>query len=175
MSMIIAITGHRPKYLNNEYSGGPITDYICVRLQEIIDKHKPDAMISGMALGVDTVWAKLALKNDTPLIAAIPFDGQEKRWSDLDQEIYHNILNDPLTREEVIGDIEKESASTLFKKRNQWLVDNCDMLVAVLINKNDKLYIHSGTAHAAKYAESQGVRVIYIDPLGGTVGEPCGE
>lgn len=70
--MIITVTGHRPKYLGNEYNlVGPYSDYIRKELQKIIDERQPIQMISGMALGVDTMWALLAIKNKIPLIAAL--------------------------------------------------------------------------------------------------------
>jgi uncharacterized phage-like protein YoqJ len=165
--MIIAITGHRPKYLNNEYNGGPITDYICVELQKIIDKYKPYKMISGMALGVDTIWAELALSNEIPLIAAVPFPGQKDIWPEYSRARYSKIL-DQAHRIQVISEKYDFHA---FHKRDEWMVDYCDMLIAVLHKEN----VSSGTAHTAKYGEKQGVKVIYIDPFGGPVGEPCGE
>lgn len=78
--MVIAVTGHRPNKLGNEYSmNGPISTKIYNRLCEIVDEYKPDRMISGMAIGVDMIWANVAIRKNIPFIAAIPFIGQESK------------------------------------------------------------------------------------------------
>ena len=62
--MRIAITGHRPNKLGNDYDlTGLLIQKIKVKLQEIINDKRPTHLISGMALGIDTLWAQLALEN----------------------------------------------------------------------------------------------------------------
>lgn len=54
--MIIAVTGHRPDKLGNEYSmDGPYLKYIAEQFDSIIERCKPKEGISGMALGVDMI------------------------------------------------------------------------------------------------------------------------
>jgi hypothetical protein len=67
--MVLAVTGHRPDKLNYEYDlNGPWSKHIREKLQETINDLKPTRMLSGMALGVDTIWAMLAIENNIPLI-----------------------------------------------------------------------------------------------------------
>lgn len=83
--MKIAVTGHRPPKIGNEWDGiGYYSDRIRGFLQGVIDTclpNEPDlTLISGMALGVDMIWAELAISNNLPLIAAVPCFGQESKW-----------------------------------------------------------------------------------------------
>lgn len=53
--MRIAVTGHRPDKLGNEYDGkGPISGFIISKLQEVLDTYAGNEIlpITGMALGV---------------------------------------------------------------------------------------------------------------------------
>ena len=157
----IAVTGHRPKYLGNEYGLiGPYSNYIRAELQKIIDEHKPTHMISGMALGVDTIWAKLAVENNIPLIAAIPFTEQAKNWSTIDQNNYSHLLTK--AQERYIISMTNIFTPDVYHNRDKWMVNNADLVVAVLLKKKKT----SGTAFTARYAESQKVSVIYVDPNG---------
>ena len=86
--MILAVTGHRPNVLNNEYGhSGPCSKYICSEMAKILDDRKPEKVYSGMALGVDTLWAAVALTKKIPVIAAIPCEGQEKMWPKVSQDL----------------------------------------------------------------------------------------
>lgn len=130
MNKIIAVTGHRPSRLGNEYDyKGPYSEWIYQELQRLIEKMKPSHMISGMALGVDTIFAHLALGNSIPLIAAIPFEGQERTWLPKNQEQYFDIINDPLTEKKYIS--EPGYVAWKMHKRDRWMVDNCNHLIVV--------------------------------------------
>ena len=82
--MILAATGHRPDKL-----GGYSHD-ILVRLTEFA-QHQirvlgPEKVISGMALGWDQAVALATISLEIPLIAAIPFEGQESVWPEKSQK-----------------------------------------------------------------------------------------
>jgi uncharacterized phage-like protein YoqJ len=154
--MRIAVTGHRPNKLGNEYNlNGPITTKIKLDLQRLINHLRPFQMISGMALGVDTIWAILALENNIPLIAAIPCINQESKWPESSQKRYKEILSNPLT---IIEQVSNESYSNeCMQNRNIWMVNNCDLLIGVW----DKT--GGGTANCLKYADSIGKKVILVN------------
>lgn len=177
--MKIAITGHRPNKLNNDYNLiGPLTQAIRARLIDVIAQYKPTQMISGMALGIDTLWASLALGMRIPLIAAIPFKGQELMWSNYSLTMYYDILE--LASEIIIVDrnlgldghiCDPETPfqcylreqNTPYNKysmqlRNQWMVNNCDMLVAIWDGSE------GGTANCVKYAKTMEVNTLIINP-----------
>lgn len=141
--MIIAGTGHRPDKL------GGYSDKVSHRLVQLavacIRKYKPTVVISGMALGWDQALAEAAIAELVPLWAYVPFDGQDKKWPEASQARYRELLD--LAEEAKVIDSGGYSAAAM-QKRNQAMVDDCDMLLA-LWNGSP-----GGTANCIKYAES---------------------
>lgn len=156
--MIIAVTGHRPNKIGNEYNGeGPYTDYLVEEFDKIIDEWKPTKAISGMALGVDTIWAACTLSLGIPLIAAIPFEGQDCKWPLSSRETYWRILEDELVEKVYVS--EPGYQAWKMHKRNEWMVDHADVLVAVWDEGEQ-----GGTWACIQYARSKQIPIIYIDP-----------
>lgn len=143
--MIVAGTGHRPSKL-----GG----YDVATSKRLVDlagnflrREKPDKVISGMALGWDQALAWAAFDLDIPFIAAISFDGQESRWSSVDQQWFVDLLE---LAEEVVHTSEPGYAVWKMQHRNKWMVDNADHVVALWDGST------GGTANCIKYAERVG-------------------
>jgi len=113
-------------------------------------------MISGMALGVDTIWAELAVKHEVPLICAVPCYNQHKAWPMRSQDRYAQILNSPNSC--LVYTYEGEYNKECMQKRNEWMVNECDILVAVWDGSS------GGTANCVKYARSVDKEVILINP-----------
>lgn len=143
----IAISGHRPKYYDydmlverniREY----LYDYVCAQ----VDKHykKNLILISGMALGVDTLWAQVARDAELELHAYIPFKGQESKWPEINQERYHDLLK--YASKQVV--ISEKFTSTCMRERNIRMVDDCDEALAIF-NSNYK----SGTGSFIRYID----------------------
>lgn len=154
--MIIALTGHRPNKLGNEYTGeGPISTALRYKLIDILQRHNPDYVISGMALGADTIWAKVSIGLGIPLIAAVPFKGQESMWPIHSQTVYHQIL---AKAKEVIHVCDPGYAAWKMQKRNEWMVDHCNLLIAVWDGTN------GGTANCVRYAVSKNKTMERINP-----------
>lgn len=154
--MVLALTGHRPNKLDNEYDYKlPLSTIILNELQLIIKNEKCDKIITGMALGCDTIWAISALKMEIPVIAAIPFIGQEKIWIKESQDLYNKILNYKTVEKHIV--CEGGYAVWKLQKRNIWMVDHCDKLVAVWDGSE------GGTNNCIKYAKSIGKEIIYLD------------
>ena len=70
--MKIAITGHRPNKLGNDYDlTSELIQKIKAKLGNILNFHKVNAitfdrdliLITGMALGIDTLFAQIAIEN----------------------------------------------------------------------------------------------------------------
>lgn len=124
--------------------------------------------ISGMCVGVD-LWAAaevLALKKTHPeveLIAVVPFAGQESRWPVADQREYRRVLAE-CTRMETLftPDEAQANPAQCYRKRNQWMVDNADTVIAVYtpINADRR----SGTAATVHYAQKKLKHIVYIHP-----------
>ena len=160
--MVIAVTGHRPDKLGGEYFGiGPYSDYVRKKLQEQIDILKPTRGVCGMALGVDTIFAKLILANNIPLTAAIPFKGQEVKWDRRNIKEYEEILAHPLVT--VVYICEPGYAGWKMHKRNMWMVDISDKLIGVSDGSK------SGTQNCMDYARDKKKKEVIDISLKGLV------
>ena len=156
--MIYSATGHRPNKLNFEYDmNGPVSRYIRAKFLKILRNDKPEKIVSGLALGVDTIWALAGLELNIPVIAAVPFRGQESRWPEKSRVLYQQILADPIVT--VVEVCEPGYAGWKFIKRDHWMVDNSQKLVCIW--NGDE---HGGTWQTMKYAMSVGREMIRIDP-----------
>lgn len=155
--MKIAITGHRPNKLSNDYDlTSPLISRIKMTLRAIISEYMPTQMISGMALGIDTLWAELAIEYNIPLIAAIPCYNQEVKWLQKSKERYYKILEYPLCFKRTIT--KTGYTSDCMQKRNKWMANHCDLLIAVWDGTS------GGTANCVKYAQSINKDIIFINP-----------
>lgn len=135
---------------------GPYTFRIKDALFEVLDREKPAAIISGMALGTDQIWAICGIHREMPVIAAVPFEGQEGNWPNKSKKLYRDILAKPNVLKVVVCEGGYEAYK--MQARNKWMVDHCDKLVAVWDGTE------GGTANCVKYAESIGKQVIRINP-----------
>jgi uncharacterized phage-like protein YoqJ len=158
--MRIAVTGHRPDKLGGEYNvKGPYTQHIHTQLKDAIATLKPTLMISGLALGVDTIWALLAMELSIPLMAVIPFPSQDNKWGRESQKLYA-ILKEYARKTgglKVTGTDPYEYWK--MDIRNQYMVNNCDLLIAVY--NGDK---KGGTFNCLTYAESVEKPILKINP-----------
>ncbi len=144
--MIVAFTGHRPDKLEGLASS--VSDAI----RWFLVRTGPERAISGMALGVDQLAAAWCRILRIPWIAAIPFPGQDVRWSGQQRKQYEKLLEDASD----IVVLDKEYHPWSFQKRNEWMVDNSELLASVWDGSA------GGTANCVRYAESIGRK---IEPL----------
>lgn len=118
----------------------------------------------GGALGVD-MWAAeqlLYLKEqpgyqDIELIVALPFEGHDSKWDAMSKQRLQIIIHNA-TKCIVIG---QSGTTSDYKKRNYYMVDHADFLLAVYDN-NRKL--RSGTGQTVNYALKQNLRIIFLHP-----------
>lgn len=169
----IAVTGHRPDKLGWGYN---YNDPRWIRLKEvfkqiIIDEINDDIenggdgiieLIEGAALGVDTVYgiAAIELKSEgykIKLVVAVPFHGQESRWPKESQDIYKNILGHA---DEVVYVSKGSYAAWKMQKRNEYMVDRADKLIAVY----DETLKGTGTGNCVSYARKKNRDIVYINP-----------
>jgi uncharacterized phage-like protein YoqJ len=143
--MIYAATGHRPDKLDG-YGVMPF-----LRLTQLAEASlrtlAPTKIISGMALGWDQAIASASSHLKIEWIAAIPFKGQELAWPEASQRIYATILKHA---SQVIYVCEPGYKASKLQKRNEWMVDNADAILA-LWNGSP-----GGTANCIQYAQSKG-------------------
>jgi uncharacterized phage-like protein YoqJ len=153
--VIVAFTGHRPNKLGGYKIPNPIYIKVCQEIDKVLKEMKPEKVITGMALGIDQWAASVAHKLNIPFIAAIPFEGQEKAWPEESQRIFRLLRK--LAVEEVIVS-EGGYSPAKMQVRNQWMVDHCDLLIAVWDGTQ------GGTGNCVQYAESIDRKIFRIDP-----------
>jgi len=137
------------------------TDGVVSKIQKLIEKHKPEFIITGGALGIDTLAALIAIHNGITLVVAIPCKNQEKIWPQKSKDLYLQILNHPNTRPYYVS--KEEFTPWCMSKRNEWMVDQLDehdLLIAVWDGSS------GGTENCIEYARKQGKwnNVIHINP-----------
>lgn len=152
---VVAVTGHRPDKLGGYDRGNPLRTWIRERLSESLSNINPKRCISGMAIGVDQDFADVCVDLRIPFIAAIPFEGQEKLWPPSSQEYYRELLKKAMLRK-VIS--EGGYHASKMQRRNEWMVDNCQILIAVWDGSG------GGTGNCVKYAEKIGREIVRINP-----------
>ena len=155
---VVAITGHRPNKLGNDYDlTSPLLLSIKDEIREIVLTNNTKFMMSGMALGIDTLFAELALELKIPLIAAIPCTSQPNKWPRKSQERYFNIVSKAYNVINVSGN--HDYKASYMDLRNRYMVDHCTFLIAVW--NEDK---SGGTYNCVQYAESVKRDIKYINP-----------
>lgn len=156
-------TGHRPQNLECKFDPthplvAKIKDALKIKIIKHINDNNITDFITGMALGVDT-WAAeivLKLKEKYPihLIAAIPYLAQPDRWHVADINKYTYILD----RCDEVNICQKEYTKSALMKRNQWMVDNSGIVIAVYDTN-----LKGGTYQTINYALKKGKVVDLID------------
>lgn len=155
--MKIAFTGHRPDKLGG-YGPSATQERVRSAIRKALSERRDEieAVISGMALGVDQWAAEESLALNIPLIAAVPFAGQESVWPEQSQLRFRDLLS-KASRVEIV--CEGGYARWKMQRRNEWMVDHCDLLVAVWDGTT------GGTANCVKYASKVGRDVLRINPV----------
>lgn len=141
--MIVAGTGHRPNKLGGYGLDAKLK--LVGLANDWLEANKPTKVISGMALGWDVALAVAALQLGIPLVAAIPFKGQELAWPSSSQKDYNDVLREA---SEIVYVSEEGYAPWKMQIRNEWMVDHCDLVLAIW---NGTL---GGTANCVRYAEN---------------------
>lgn len=150
--MIISFTGHRPDKLPGGYSGcyEAIRKPLIAALKDIeLTCGKIEIAYSGMALGFDQIAAKVCLEQGIKVNAAIPCKNQDKKWIPQSKLEYKQLCDDIIKFDGNLIYVSKEEYTPwCMHKRDEFLVNKCDLLIACW-NGN----ISGGTAHTIKYAQ----------------------
>lgn len=154
--MIYAGTGHRLEVLGGQGKEEETHEKVTRFAKKVIPSYNPTKMISGMAIGWDTAFALAALEHNIPLIAAVPFVGQESIWPQKAKDRYHDILKHCA---EVVIVCEGGFASHKYHDRDKWMVANGDAMIA-LWNGHPK----GGTAATVRYAKQAKKEIFNVWP-----------
>lgn len=165
LGKVCAFTGHRPQSLP---FGFDESDERCTALKSVmqeqivklIENKGVTHFITGMALGVDIYAAEIVLnlKARYPHItleSAIPCETQAVKWSVAARERYYNIAA-KCDKETML---QREYTPGCMEKRNRYMVDHADYILAVWNGSP------SGTGKTVRYAHQQGKPVIIINPV----------
>jgi uncharacterized phage-like protein YoqJ len=148
----LAVTGHRPPKVGGYRT--PNTVYNEIR--EVIRTHlielRPELLFSGMALGIDQWTAELCHEMQIPFVAAVPFNGFEMRWPERSRDHFRYLCG--LAQQVHVVTPTTAYRANLLYRRNAWMVDNSDALLAIW-NGSD-----GGTGNTVQYARSRGKQVI---------------
>ena len=173
----ISFTGHRPNKLGGYQWGNKIQKKVSKEIEknilEIIKKTKEKEIVfySGGAIGVDQIAFEIVdglfldenitIKNNM----AIPFKDQDRLWRINDKERYKSqkeradnvIYVDTEKGYKVSGTEEGKYDVRKMQKRNEYMVDNSDILIAVFDGSK------SGTKNCIDYAKKNNKEIIIID------------
>ncbi|MCA1806826.1 MAG: SLOG family protein, partial [Actinobacteria bacterium] len=127
-------------------------------IKELKEQYPNLEGIVGGALGVDTDAARACYLNDVPFHIYAPCYDQDSRWPADSQQGYKNMREAAASVRYI-----KEgpySGPQVMQDRNEAMVDDCDILVAV--HRPEKEY--GGTWNCIQYAKSRNTNIIYINP-----------
>lgn len=173
--MVMVITGHRPKKLYNIYNiyhpfyieiGKEIRNILLTKVKALTKGEKL-ILVTGMALGIDTMYALIALKLKKQYPGMIelwcypPNKHVNPKWSKSDIERYNYILSQS-DRTEYCS--EKYSGYTTMYKRDEAMVDILNSHTGEVISVWNGVEA-GGTYHTKKYAEDKGIKVTNINPI----------
>jgi len=163
-----AFTGPRPQSLPFRcHEDDPAYDDLTQRMiKEVVElcEQGVNEYYCGMALGADLLCCEIALsmKESYPNVtvnAVVPFRGQADKWSCEEQAWYKKLLKQCDTA----VCLQEEYTEDCLLKRNRYLVDQSDLLVAIC--DPEKIPLRSGTGATVRYAQSKGKQIIFISPV----------
>lgn len=179
--MNIAFTGHRPSKLGGYNWNTKSNQLLMLKIIQEIENIKITNdeselhFITGGAIGVDQmafyICNKLKEKHKSDEITrttelAIPFLHQDIKWFGNDRNRYNeqklqaDIVTyvDKLDDYKIKGYQEDVYYPAKMQQRNKYMVDNCDLLIAVWDGSK------VGTANCVNYAKKLGKKIIIINP-----------
>lgn len=144
--MIVAGTGHRPKFCPCKYKfNHPWLIELKKTLRQKLLEFNVRTVISGVAIGWDTWIAEEALSLEIPVHAYVPFKGQHLKWTSDSREKYESILE---ASEKIIY-VNEEYRPDAFFQRDREMVDNCEHVFALL----NPEFNSGGTFYTVNYAK----------------------
>jgi len=143
--MIVGFTGHRPDKLGAWDPLCPVVERVKTAIRQFLVETQPEHVITGMALGVDQWAAYEAIDLGIPFVAALPCDNPESPWPLTSQKRFHELL---VKAQQVVVVSPGPYKPWKLQRRNEWIVQNCDLLAAVWDGSR------GGTANCVGYARS---------------------
>ena len=143
---IIGVTGHRELL----HSKSEVRQTLHESLTFLRQEKGYNKVITGMALGFDTLVAQVCIDIGMPYIAALAFESQADKWNTHDNDWHKHLLS----KAENVKRISTGGwENWKYLKRDTWIVENCDLLLAYL---NEGKGRTSGTGFTVSEAERLG-------------------
>lgn len=164
---ILTVTGHRPNKLGSDlykWNSELSKKYITFFMQYIADlsEQTGDTIVcrSGMALGVDTMFALACLRlrklnYPVQLECCIPCLNQSSKWSADSTKLYDLIV---ANADKITYVSNKPYTSTCMQERNKYMVNGCNSVLAIWDGTR------GGTANCISYAKSQNKPIVIVHP-----------
>lgn len=138
---IVCGTGHRPHKLGGY--GQDTFNSLVKCATYALERIKPRLVISGMALGWDQALAQAAINLGIPFDAYCPTGEVNPKWGYEAKQYYAYLLS--MAREVKV--ISKKYTFDCMQRRNEWMVDDCDLVIALWDGSS------GGTANCINYAK----------------------
>lgn len=157
------LTGHRPKGLPWGYDE---TKTSCQRFKKLLKEVLEGAIsygiknfLTGMAEGFDMIATEILLNlremhGGIKIIAIVPCLGQEKFWSEIQQERYKKILSQ--CDDKIILSV--CYTQTCMNERNKFMIEHSSVCIACCNGKK------SGTLNTIRFAKKAGCGVRVLNP-----------
>lgn len=160
--MIISVTGHRPDRLWGYNLSHPKYKELSLLMYKFLEENNVTHCISGMALGVDTVFAITSIKYrnnnlDKKIIVecAIPCRNHTSKWQQEAKLRYLGMLEEA----DIITKVSNLPYQPwLMQKRNEYMVDKCNKLLAIWNGSK------GGTGNCVNYAKKINKDIFIINP-----------
>ncbi|MBQ3379798.1 MAG: DUF1273 family protein [Clostridia bacterium] len=163
-------SGHRPKAFPWKYDeSAPQCVWLKGRIANEIEKAVADGFtrfIAGGAAGVDMWCAEAVIdfkrthnRDDISLVLAIPFLNYAVYFSEKEKARLVKIIEASDERILTSSEEDKSHAVRKYYKRNEYMVDNSQRLIAVF---EPDLSTKGGTKYTVEYAKKVGVEVVTI-------------
>ena len=170
----IAFTGHRPNKLYGYDMDNKYYDKLKIILKDMLKyeicEYDADTFITGGALGFDTlafdVVKDLIDDYGGNHILAIPFEKQPIKWP-IESQVKYKIIKqfsaciyvDNYEEYNIKGVRTGEYHPAKLQKRNEWMVDNCDLLIGCWDGVKK-----GGTWNCLRYAKNLEKEIKIINP-----------
>lgn len=147
---IIGVTGHRKLF----HKVSHIKYTLRKSLIYLKDNKGYSKVITGMALGFDTLVAETCVDIGIPFIAYLPFENQHEKWGVAQRSRFDLLLK---KAEDVHVISRGPWENWKYLERDRVIVENCDLLLAYFNEEKYRDKTGSGTGFTIAKAESEGV------------------
>ena len=153
--MRIGITGHQ------ELEDPKAWDWVKPKIEELLAMiPRPVIGITCLAVGADSLFARVVLQQNGSIEVVLPFPGYELKLQPRERDEHRRLLNRASTVTMLErGPTDEESYFEAGKR----VVDRAELLIAVWDGKPAKGL--GGTADIIEYASQESKDIIHLDPI----------